>query len=357
MCSHHNGLLNIQIMKHIFGVSSHLTFYIAHRIIELNHHDRDECLLFLTRNYSLPDNFNELYPHQVHTGYNLANSKSGRVFAGVNVFKTLRNIQEFDALIDPFLQGQEFIYYTQVCSNDSLMATKKNCRGFYVIEDGLASYRNFNPQTFTGVRYVAYRMILNPLFHRIYACKNHFIASESPKFLGCISTLPFCFPLHQDKLQVIGLPYETIDLGFAPDALLSIDPLYMHFSKEDINQIYTELGRFIERKQYTTIAFKYHPNFFAAANAEVKLFFEKTIRDIFGENLIELDKSVVLENVLKTYCCDFYTDNSSVALYGSQMGAKCYTYKPVMRKYAPEEKFEEWYPSIPVLEKAFIPVR
>ncbi|MBR4136539.1 MAG: hypothetical protein IKU03_09080 [Bacteroidales bacterium] len=345
-------------MKYIFGVSSHLTFYIAHRIIELNHFDRNECLLFQTRNYSLPDNYNAQYPHQVHTGYNLTNSKSGRVFAGANIFKTIRNIREFDALIDPFLQNDDFFYYTQVCSNDitSLMATKKNCLGFYVIEDGLASYRDFNPQTFTGIRYVVYKTLLNPFFNRIYACKNHFIASESPKFKGCIATLPFCFPLHQDKLQVIGLPYEIIDLGFTPDALLSIDPLYLHFSKEEIMQIYTELGHFIKDKQYKTIAFKYHPNFFAAANTEIRLFFERTIRDILGESMIELDKSVVLENVLKTYRCDFYTDNSSVALYGSQMGAKCYTYKPIMRKYAHKEKFEEWYPTIPVLEKAFLPV-
>ena len=345
-------------MKHIFGVSSHLTFYVAHRIIELNHLDRDVCLLFLTRNYSLPDNFNTQYPHQVHTGYNLANSKSGRVFAGANIFKTIQNIREFDALIDPFLQNDDFLYYTQVCSNDltSLMATKKNCLGFYVIEDGLASYRDYNPQTFTGIRYVVYKTLLNPLFHRIFACKNHFIASESTKFKGCIATLPFCFPLHQDKLQVIGLPYETIDLGFTPDALLSIDPLYMHFPKEDIKRIYTELGQFIKGKQYKTIAFKYHPNFFAVANTEIRQFFEKTIRDIFGGDLVELDKSVVLENVLKTYRCDFFTDNSSVALYGSQMGAKCYTYKSLMRKYISEEKFEEWYPSIPVLEKAFLPV-
>lgn len=345
-------------MKHIFGVSSHLTFYIAHRIIELNHLDRNECLLFLTRNYSLPDNFNTQYPHQVHTGYNLANSKSGRVFAGANIFKTIQNIRKFDALIDPFLQGQDFLYYTQVCSNDltSLMATKKNCRGFYVVEDGLASYRDFNPQTFTGIRYVIYKTILNPFFHRIFACKNHFIASESPKFLGCIATLPFCFPLHQDKLQVIGLPYETVELGFTPNALISIDPLYLRFSKEDIRRIYTELEQFIKEKQYKTIAFKYHPNFFADANVEIKQFFEITLRNIFGENLIELDKSAILENILKTYQCDFYTDNSSVALYGSQMGAKCYTYKPILQKYTSKEKFDEWYPAIPVLEKAFIPV-
>lgn len=345
-------------MKYIFGVSSHLTFYIAHKIIAINEFSKDECLLFLTRNYSIPDKYTDSYPHQVHTGYNLVNSKSGRVFAGINILKTFKNIQVFDSLIDPFLQGQEFIYYTQVCSNDvtSLMASKKNCHGFYVIEDGLASYRDINPQTFTGIRYVLYKLFLNPFFHRIYACKNHFVASESPKFLGCIATLPFCFPLHQDKLQVIGIPFETIDLGFIPDALLSIDPLYLFISENNIKLLYQELAQIMKAKHYKTIAYKYHPNLLAEANAKIKQYVENVLHDTFGDCLIELDQSVVLENVLKTYQCDFYTCWSSVALYGSYMGAKCYTYRAILQKYYPQEEIQKIISRIPILEKVLIPL-
>lgn len=345
-------------MKYIFGVSSHLTLYIAHHIIELNHFDRNDCLLFLTRDYTIPDHISVLYPHQTHTSYNLVNSKSGRVFAGANVFKTIRNIRAFDSLIDQFLQDDDFIYYTQVCSNDltSLMATKPNCHGFYVIEDGLASYRDINPQTFTGIRHVLYKLFLKPFFHRIYACKNHFVASESSKFLGCIATLPFCFPLHQDKLQVIGIPFETIDLGFTPDALLSIDPLYLFISENNIKLLYQELAQVMKAKHYKTIAYKYHPNLLAEANSEIKRYVENVLHDTFGDCLIELDQSVVLENVLKTYQCDFYTCWSSVALYGTYMDAKCYTYKAILQKYYPKEEIDKIISRIPILEKVLLPL-
>lgn len=343
-------------MKHVFGVSSHLTFYITHRYIDLKGINRDDCLLLLTRNYTLPDRFDSQYPHQLHTGYNIMNSKSGRVFAGLNVFRTMKNIREFDSLTDPFLKNDDFIYYTQVCSNDitSLMATKPNCKGFYVIEDGYSSYRDFNPQTFTGLNFVIYKLVLNPLFPRIYACKNHFIASESPKFLGCIATMQSCFPLHQDRLQVIGLPFEEVDLGFTPDALLSIDPLYLFFSEKETCQIYSDLADFIKGKPYKTMAYKFHPNFFAETNAVIREKTDRIIRECFGDGIVELDKSVVLENVLHTYKCDFYTENSSVAIYGNEAGAKCYSYMPILRKYMSKEKLEEIYPTIPALRKAFI---
>jgi hypothetical protein len=345
-------------MKYVFGVSSHLTFYIAHRIIAINGLDKQDCMLLLTRNYTLQEHFSRQYPNQLHTGYNITGSKSGRVFAGANIFKTIKNIRVFDALIDPFVKDDTFYYYTQVCSNDltSLMATKKNCKGFYVIEDGLSSYRDFNPQTFTGLRYIIYKLFLNTFFHRIFACKNHFIASESPKFKGCIATLPNCFPLHQDKLQVIGLPFETIDLGFSPDALLSIDPLYLHFSEDVIRNVYADIAQFIKTKSYKTIAYKYHPNFFAPTNTGHKNKVDNILKSLFGDSLVELDKSVVLENVLQTYRCDFYTDNSSVAIYGSIAGSKCYTYIPILRKYIDTKRLNEIYPNIPFLNKSFIPI-
>ena len=330
-------------MKHVFSVTSHLTFFIAKKTIEKRQLCNDDCILLLLRDYTIPPAYNNLYA-TVSTSYNV-DAKKGRVFAGANFVKTSNNIKEFDSRIDPLLNNEDFIWYTSVCSNDicSLMVTKPNCKGFYVTEDGFASYRDFNPQTFIGWRYLFYRLFLKPLWPRIFSAKNHFISSDHPKYLGCIATSKICFPLHQNNLITIGSPFETIDLGFVPDALLSIDPLFLFLSDDKVIDIYSQLSNIIKKKGYNLMAYKYHPVFLSEANKEHKEKYNKIIRDSFGNDIVELDKSVVLENVLQTYKCDFYTDNSSVAIYGSVTGAKCYTYIPILKGYVPSEILKAQY--------------
>ena len=219
-------------MKHVFGASSHLVFYQCKKIVELDHLNPDDCIFFFTRNYVCPPKYNSLFKNQIHTQYNV-DENNGRVFAGLNLRKTFSNVKSFDNLVDSYIKGEDFIWYSQICNNDfcSLMVTKKNCKGYYVLEDGLGSYRPYNPQTFTGIQYLLYKFVLKPLFPRCFEVKNHFITTEHPKFRGCIATTEYCFPLHQKYLRCIGLPFETTDLGYSPDAILSIDPLYLFYHR------------------------------------------------------------------------------------------------------------------------------
>ncbi len=343
-------------MKHVFSVTSHLTFLIARKTIEKLQLRNDECILLLLRDYTIPPAYDNLYA-TVSTSYNV-DAKKGRVFAGANFAKTCKNIKDFDRSIDPLLCGDDFIWYTSVCSNDicSLMVTKPNCKGFYVTEDGFASYRDFNPQTFVGWRYLFYRVLLKPLWPRIFSAKNHFISSDNPKYLGCIATSTLCFPLHQNDLIVIGSPFETIDLGFVPDALLSIDPLFLFVSDEVVIDLYSRLADIFKGKDYKSIVYKFHPVFLSESNKKHKEKYNKIIHDVWGEYIVELDKSVVLENVLQSYKCDFYTDNSSVAIYGSVTGAKCYTYIPILKKHVSADILKSQYSIPTALREIYRPV-
>jgi len=69
----------------------------------------------------------------------------------------------------------------------------------------------------------------------------------------------------------------------------SIDPLYLFISEKKIKQLYQELAQVMKTKHYKTIAYKYHPNIYAEANAKIKRFFESKLHDTFGDCLIELD--------------------------------------------------------------------
>ena len=163
-------------MKHVFSVTSNLTFSLVRRIVKVNALSASDCVLLLLRGYKIPVEMERTYAHRVETTYNV-DVDNGRVFAGARFWRTQKNIGEFDRLVDAEVGGEDFVFYTSVCSNDicSLMVTKPNCKGFYMIEDGLSSYRDFNPQTFTGIRYWVYRLLLKPLWPRIFEVKNHFI--------------------------------------------------------------------------------------------------------------------------------------------------------------------------------------
>ena len=319
-------------MKHVFSVSSHLVFYIARRIIEKKGIPVDDCALFLVRNYRVPDKYTTIYKHQIHTSYNITPDK-GRVFAGIHVLKTLGNIRHFDNLVDEHIQGEDFIFYTPVCSNDisSLMVTKSNCKGYYITEDGFTSYRNYNPQTFNGLKFVAYKLVLNIFFHRIFAIKNHFITTNHPKFIGCIATDKRCFPLHQEYISVIGFPFEKEKLDISPDAIVSIDPLFLFVGIDVVKRVYVRLANFMKSKSYKVIAYKMHPRFNAVGMEELCRQYKEIFEGQFPQKIVELQPDVVLENVLSCYKCDFYSCNSAISIYASQAGAHCYSIMPLLK--------------------------
>jgi len=309
-------------MKHVFGIASHLVFYLCNRYIEKHQLPIEDCILLLTRNYQLPSTYAQHYPHVIATDY----SPKKRVWAGVHFWKTIRNKQQFDQLLSSFLKGEDFIYYTQVCNNEicNLMVSMPNCKGYYVVEDGSGSYRTFNPQTFIGWQEWIYRLLLKPLFPRFYCIKNHFIETEHPKFMGCIASSQDCFPLHQQYLEVIGLPFEKIDLGYSPDAVISIDPLYLYFDTDKAQEILRSMGETIRQKHYKTIAYKLHPNLYTQAFSKEKNMYLHTLMQGLNK-MEEIPSTTCLENVVTTYHSDFYTVFSSVAIYAHLAGCTCYS--------------------------------
>lgn len=298
---------------------------IADRIVSAFGIEQGCVVLLLLRDYRVPATFAKTYRNTISTSYNVDIDR-GRVFAGANLAKTKRNIAEFDSLVDAAIGAEQFVWYTPVCSNDicSLMVTKPNCVGYYVTEDGFASYRDYNPQTFTGLRWVVYRCVLKPFFHRLFAVKNHFIETAHPKFKGCIATSERCFPLHKHCLQVVGSPFKAVMPAFEVDAVVSVDPLYQFISLTQAEEYYRQLGAFVaEKKQYKHVKYKMHPRFNAANNAQHRREYLELVNR-YLPHAEPLDSDVVLEELLAATKADFYSCNSSVALYAAPMGCRCY---------------------------------
>lgn len=336
-------------MKHVFDITSHLTFSLMRKIVEVRGLDVDDCILLQIRDYQLPKAYVPVFKSCIQTSYNV-DADRGRVFAGWRFWKTRENIAEFDRLVDEKIKGEDFIWYAPVCSNDlcSLMVTKSNCKGYYVIEDGLASYRDYNPQSFTGVRYLLYRLLLKPLYPRIFQVKNHFIETDSPKFRGCIASSDRCFPLHRDSLTVVGMPFEPCPSPFPIDAVVSVDPLYQFVGLDKVDAVYRQLAAYMADKHYAHPAFKLHPRFDAADNRQNRQAY-LAIMEKYFPGIRMLDASVILENVLAGNHADFYSLNSSVAIYASQAGCQCYNLLPLLRGTAAYEEH-------PIINACTIPV-
>lgn len=326
-------------MKHVFGISSHLGFYLCQRLIEQDSLKADECLFFTLCGYTLPAVFTDKYPTLVTT-YNTSPTQ-GRIFAGWRLKRTKENISKVDQLLSQKIGTEDFIWYTQNCSNDicSVFVTNKQCKGYYVIEDGSGSYLTENPPIFRGWRSLIYRYILKPFFPRIYSLKNHFVEIEHPKFKGCIASNENCFPLYKSYLRVVGMPFHPEPLKTPPDALISIDPLFRWgVSDEHAQQIILQLAEFVNAQKYRHIAYKHHPALLSPLQSERYKKYNLWIRQYIKGDIEELQAQVSLENTLMAHpLADFYTAVSTTVIYAHAMGVKCYSYCPLIRVYVAKE--------------------
>ncbi len=336
-------------MKHFFCISSHLAFSICNHLIQIDGLAVDDCIFLTTRGYRLPAN--GVQYHVVETDFN-SSAQSGRLFAGWHIVQTIRNIRLFDEIIDTHTDGDDYFFYTQICNNDisSVCVTNPHCKGYYIIEDGVGSYRHDDLPTFRGLRYFIYRCFLKPVFPRIYMLKSRMIEVNHPKFKGCIATNTLCFPTHQDSLRVIGLPFHPEPLPNPPQALLSLDPYYLWLTDEQVEIVFKQLGVFINKYRYKSLMYKPHPYLLVKENQGRYILYKQYLQRYISAPLEELEAQICLENTLMAHRdCSFYTAVSSVAIYAKAMGVKCYTFAPLLRQFCSL--------SVPVVEDMCIPIK
>ena len=151
------------------------------------------------------------------------------------------------------------------------------------------------------------------------------------KFKGFYAVSPNAYPLfHNYPITIIGYPFETIDLNFSPDVVISIDPFFRYLKPGMEDIIYHQLSLYIKQKKYQTIAYKFHPAF--EVYPDMKRKYENILYKYLGHNIIQLDDTIVLENLLMTYKCDFYSSGSAVQIYGTLAGAKCYDFSAYINR-------------------------
>lgn len=122
-------------MKHVFWVSSHITFYMALAAIKHQGLDIPDVVFLADRKYR---------NHYFRYAMNDFSEYPGKLspFTLKTVFNLRKIIRRMDSRLEGICRNDSYIVYLPHLSHPvfQLLITNKHCRGFHFIEEGLANY-------------------------------------------------------------------------------------------------------------------------------------------------------------------------------------------------------------------------
>ena len=344
-------------MKHLFYVHSHITFLVSKQYVFDQGINPEDCLLLSSRKYILPEKYKDVFKHTLQFPQDVYHSDEVNFFKHGNIFNAYRKARVIENIVNDFTHNAPFIFYTLNTGSHvhSIIVTMDNCKGYYLIEEGANVYYPLPKsvaQLYKGWRNILFKLFLRPLMPKFFLLKDNVFSTSSEKYCGTIASLKMAFADFRGEHFVTSNPFENINLDFKPDVLISVDGslcLY-DISIKDIQQLFSTLmHKYIHD---AVVAYKFHPIFLSHKSKmdEVK----NILNEVLGESSQELSCDVVLENILYTYHCDFYSDWSSVGIYGKSMGCKCYSYFPLLLGISTYPEYEkEARHHAPILKQFF----
>lgn len=329
-------------MKHLIFVHSHLSYSVINQYFVENNINPADCLFILAARYShLPEGNN--YKNFIRFPEELLPDGYKRVFHNNNIITGYKNIRYIEELINTYFHGDSFYMYQTTTTHDcfSALVTMKQCKGYYLVEEGSASYYHKSevPKQFHGISAICVS-ILSKILPRFYALKSSSFSFNNKYFLGTVATTRNAFPDFPGEHIIINPPFTKVVLDYVPDVILSIDSSIM-ISLGNVfpAELYKKVAEFFSRQGYKKIAYKFHPKYFA--DPELAESYRKGLSAIFGKDIVELDEKCQLENYFLSYPIDFCSDFSSVGIYASNFGRKCYSYMNIFKELYPDSTYSK----------------
>lgn len=343
-------------MLHIFWVHSHITYLVSKKIISIQNILVGNCIFLLSRGYEIDDS--EIFTIESPFYLNRQNEDlSKTIFFEGQILKTRKRIKQAQSFLYEITGKKTFLFYACHNHNDmvSVITSSKYCKGFFYIEEGLASYLEVHPRKLNLFRqffkcffpiyrnfYKALRVSANPSFFNI----NH------PKFLKAygISDKTFYW-LKPEQRTTIGLPFVRISNKPKYDAIIVFDGLVVsHLIKEETQYHIIEdyIFPFLRKKNYKQIGYKLHPEQYSREEAiQIRKLFNKIKNNCFVQ---ELNSKEILENYAYSFHSDIICFMTSTAVYASFCGSKVYSFLPYISKIEPNADVAKWVEKIPYKE-------
>lgn len=337
-------------MKHLFFIHSHITFLVAKQYIADYHINSDDCLFMCFRNYIMPQPFADIYTDKLFYPQDIYHQTQYRVFSK-NIVKAYQNIHILETAINRYFHNAPFLFYesrSDALDCISTIATMTSCQGFYILEEGTASYTPIEnlPQLHKGAKEFIQTLLLQNILPRFFALRSSFYAFENRKYKGTIAISSNAFRQLPGERIIVSNPFLQQEITPKPDAVLSIDAALLRFFTPQVAEyVYSYIQQNCISKGQKIIAYKFHPDYYNAPDIQEQ--YRIILQKVFQGNLIELPSDVALENVLNTYNVDFYADFSSVAIYATIMGCKCYSYAHLLTEHFPNTAYQKMISSYP----------
>lgn len=307
-------------MKHIFWVHSHITYLIATVIIEYN--NLNDSTILLTRNYTLP--FKTKATVFAFPYYFTPSKTKHRLISKINIISSMKSIKHCNKLIDQICKNKDFIFYAPLFNQPSIQCFIEhlNCRKFYYIEEGSASYRTLEyfqnnsiieKMKCTYLKLLPYSNILG----------RNFYDDEHPKFFGTYSFFKDAFPWNDNEKYI--LPFNQIKKidKIETDAFLFFDALveFGHVSMDVFIKVLNDVIKFLILKEYKIVSFKFHPEQKKERNNKNKIIslFNQYSNSI---TFIELNSDFIAENYFMQYKSNVFVFLSSIGIYAKKSGSK-----------------------------------
>lgn len=320
-------------MKYIFWVHSHITYLVTTSIIKQL--EIEDAIIILTRNYSVPFEINaKLYNFPFYyTPY----PSQHRLISNFKISKSLNAIKACNRLIDEIIKNENFIFYTPLYNQPAIRCfiEHENCKRFYYIEEGTASYKPLSH--FTQHRSTL-KQLTKELYFRLLPYSNiiggYFFDSTHIKFSGCYSFFNDAFPWNEKEKYILELTPVLKVKEIETDAFLFFDALVEFGLVEEkiFLKVFIDVIEYFVKEGFKAVSFKFHPEQ-AKESA-----FKNQIINIFSKysdiiSFKELNQDFIAENYFLQHKSKVFVFLSSVGLYAQKNNSDVISLIPFFEKY------------------------
>ena len=282
-------------MKHVFFVHRPFTIEIIKSLCQSKNIAIDDCLI-ITKQWYL--NFFDkkiLHPfkYELYEEFRFSNFKQYRNKAKDQIEKIIG-------------KNTPYIFYTahDKFQSSNALQYHPNCKGFYYLEEGLASYNSIflssieNKHSF--VRFLKHLPYLeNQWFKKYYKTKTDYLFHDSFNLLGTINLTSHAFKfINKEHIKI---EIEALKWKFKSKVVFVFDDLVgAQLVKEE--EYFRALKLILTKLHDKDICIKFHP-------------IQKDTEKQYIINLFE-EKNIVIEIIPTEITLEHYFEKNSLTLYG-----------------------------------------
>lgn len=325
-------------MKHLIYTHSPITTRMCSMVVEHENISSDNLVWIYSRFEKSTDDGN---------AYDLAGLNWTPPKKKLNFLKTRYELKCWQSNVLKVCGDDEFVCYVPQTHQMlfQLLTSHPQCRGYYLIEEGLAAYRPL--QQMKAARKSASSLLslqwLELLWDHLnygsyYQRKRYLQDGENVSFRGCFTWNRFGFPLFENRVELTcpftqSKEYPDLEALVVLDAVVEAGIVSSYVVTLALKDMFKEL----KQRGIRRIGVKFHPET-ARLSKEKPEWWGQAIQSLEGWfDVSNISQSVVVEDLVTRDDMLVVVNVSSVGLYAGLMGQKALSIAGFIAKHAGSE--------------------